>query len=603
MTLVGQSSADAPDVSTFAAIVTVAVAAAAVAGLMLLRQATAPTRVEAAGATMELGDETPALVDLLTGRFEVDDDAVPATVVDLAQRGWFSIEDIGGHVVIRTRQRRPVDDAATAYEERVLRHIERHAVDGVVPTQVLTLGPEGVSERWFRGFAREVTRHGRSLGLCRRRWDVRHIVMAWVLVGVAFAPATLVASTADRTADPTGWRSVANLAIVVAFGIAAVAAWSAGKISRSDAQVDTPLGREVAARWLAVRNHHRATGDFDDKPAAAVAVWDRHLAYATAMGLARRVQREIPFETEHDHKAWSRATGRWRRVKVRYRAFRPSWGQHPGRVLFEGLLQGAFSVALVVLGFYIAGDDSSFDMLTDEQRRWIGLAGLIVAVVAAAVVAFCLVKVVFGASDLFRRRTVEGEVVRSRIFNANRMLPKTMQRLIRAGSVRHRSTRVYDREAKHQLAIDDGSDDSVVAYVVEPAIYGQVAQGATVRAQVSPLLGYVSAIEVLTPSPRSTASERGVLHPLVEDTVQRAGSKLSGAMGAALARAETMTDDQGRPVLDQRDDDGVTMRERLEQSEGQIDRLRNDPRLAGSPFGQLLDMFLPDSGAEDGDGR
>ena len=41
--------------------------------------------------------------------------------------------------------------------------------------------------------------------------------------------------------------------------------------------------------------------------AASVAIWDQHLAYATAMGLAQKVQRQIPFETEHDRHAWSRA--------------------------------------------------------------------------------------------------------------------------------------------------------------------------------------------------------------------------------------------------------------------------------------------------------
>lgn len=589
------ASNDVLDVSTVAGLSAAIVAAVAVIAMFSLRRSTAPNRVEAAGATMELRDETPALVDLLTGGFEVDDDAVPATVVDLSERGWFTIEELGGRVMIRTRTRRPAGDALTPYEERVLRHIERHAIDGVVPTQVLTIGPEGVSERWFKGFVREVTKHGRTLGLCRRRWDLRHLAMAWALAGVAFAPAVLVSYAADRTSEPTVWGSLGNVFVGLAFLIAMGVAWMAGRISRSDAQADTPLGLEVAAHWQAVRNYYRNTGDFDDKPAASVAIWDRHLAYATALGLARRVQREIPFETEHDTKAWSRATGEWRRVKVRYQAFRPGWGQHPGRVLFEGLLQSAITGALAAGALYVAREESLFESLTDEQRGWIGLAGLVVALLAAAVCAFCVLKVVLGASDLFARRTVEGELVRARVFHAHHRLPKVVRWLIRASSDRHRTGNVDDRRPKHHLAIDDASDESVVAYTVKPSIFRQVRQGARVRARVSPRLGYVASIEMLAPPQASAASEAASLHPLVEETIGKVGSTSAGAMSAALDRAEAMTDDQGRPLLDQPDDDGVTMRQRLEQSQGQLDQLRNDPRLAASPFGKLLDSFLGDN--------
>jgi hypothetical protein len=425
-----------------------------------------------------------------------------------------------------------------------------------------------------------------------------------VLAGVAFAPAMLVASTANRTSDPTGWGAVGNLLVGAAFMVALAAGGLAGKISASDAQADTAEGRAVAEHWLAVSNHYRSTGDFADKPAASVAIWDRHLAYATAMGLARRVQREIPFETEHDRRAWSRATGEWRRVKIRYQAFRPNWGVHPGRVLFEGLIQGVLSGVVAVVGYRVARDESILDGLTDAQRRWISLGGLVVGLLAAAVFVFCLAKVVLGLLDLFRRRTVEGELVRRRLFKTGHRLPKVVQWLAWSGRNQQGTSREYNRNAKHHLAIDDGSDESVVAYVVKPAIYGQVSQGARVRLQVSPLLGYVSSIEVLTPAPRSAASESAVPHALVEDTLESVGTAATGSIGAALARAETMTDESGRPLLDQTDDEGVTMRRRIEQSHGQLDRLRNDPRLASSPLAGLLDSVLggiTDAGDADAD--
>jgi len=52
-----------------------------------------------------------------------------------------------------------------------------------------------------------------------------------------------------------------------------------------------------------------------------------------------------------------------------------------------------------------------------------------------------------------------------------------------------------------------------------------------------------------------------------------------------------MTDESGRPLLDQVDDEGVTLRERLSESQGQLDRMRSDPRLADSPLAGIFDAI------------
>ena len=63
-------------------------------------------------------------------------------------------------------------------------------------------------------------------------------------------------------------------------------------------------------------------------------------------------------------------------------------------------------------------------------------------------------------------------------------------------------------------------------------------------------------------------------------------------MQAALSTLENATDEDGRPILDQTDEEGVTMRERLQQSNDQMASLRNDPRIRNSPIaGFLADRF------------
>ena len=91
------------DPSPVAAVAALVCSLAAGAGLLWLWLSTAPRRVRPAGETMELRDETPALVDLLTGGFEVEDDAVTATAVDLAHRGYYTFEEYGGKLEIRLR--------------------------------------------------------------------------------------------------------------------------------------------------------------------------------------------------------------------------------------------------------------------------------------------------------------------------------------------------------------------------------------------------------------------------------------------------------------------------------------------------------------------
>ncbi len=588
-------------VSTAVGVATFLVAIAAVLAIGWIGWRARPQGIRPGAATMDLRDETPALVDLLTGGFEVEDDAVPATVVDLAQRGWFTIEEAGERTIIRTR-RHPTDDELTAYEQRVLRHIERHAIDGVVPTHVLTIGSDGVSDRWFRGFVREVSAHGRSLGLCVKRFGFRQVATVWALTGVAFAAPVLVGVFAQRDDDPTAWGSVGNLLVGLSFLTAMLASWLAGRVTRSDAQAETAAGRAAAEHWLGVRDHYEAVGSFGEKPAASVAIWDRHLAYATAMGLAPVVQRQIPFETEHDRHAWSRASGSWRRVKVRYFAARPNWGDHPGRVLFEGVVQTAVFGVVGYVAFYIARADTELDTLTAQQRQWVGLGGLVVAILCAAAVAVGLLRVVLGVLDLFPRRTIEGEVIRRRVYRRGHRLPKPLQWLLWSGRDEHGMRRDQRRQRKYHLAVDDGSDDSVVAYTVRSSIHGQAPQGARVRMRVSPLLGYVASVELLQAPRASAASESSVAHPLATEAAGAAGAVIVGSLDAVYDRAESLTDEDGRPMLDQTDDEGVTMRQRLEESKQQLDAVRNDPRLANSPMGGLLDAFLG-SGTRDDDQR
>lgn len=606
-----QTSGGALDIGTGAGLTALVLAVIAAAVIAWLHVSTRPTRVRAGEPTMDVGDEPPAVVGLLTSGFRVEDQTMPATVMDLAHRGYFSIDDIGGDRIVLRLRTPPTDDQLTAYETRVLRHVERNQTNGVVPAPVLTLGPQGVSEKWFRSFTREVTKHAQSLGLTRRRWDLKHVGMAWGAVLLAGAPAALLANTAPRTPDPAGWGAPGNLFAGMAFVLTAGLVWVAQRVSRADDQVDLPPGTDAARHWLGVKRYYEDHGRFDEKPAASVAIWDRNLAYATAMGLAPLVQRQIPFETEHDKHAWSRATGHWRRVTVSYRSPVPSWGDRPISVAFRGLVQGVVLGILTYAALYVAGADIELDQLTDDQRRMIGFGALVVAAITATLALVAVVRLVLGVSDLFGKRTVEGELVRRRATQRGDKLPPVIRWLYRNQRDRqYGNVKRGDRlPTTYHLAIDTGDGSRIRAFRVNRRIHDQVRQGAVIRAVVTRRLGYVSSVETITPPPADSPDRDPVeANPLVAETVRRATGALRDRLGAASAaggvagmagRLEEMTDEQGRPVLDQTDDDGVTLRERLAESTSQLDRALADPRIAGSGIAQQILGTLRGDGEPD----
>ena len=143
------------------------------AGLVLLSRT--PPEPPVGPRTLDLGDEPPAVVNFLIHGFRVTDDAVPATLIDLAARNVVDIEQRGPGVFY-VRLRSTGETPLTAYERRVLEHLDRIAVDGVVPADALTTGPQHESVRWRRGFVSAVVSDAQSRGLSREAigWSGLH---------------------------------------------------------------------------------------------------------------------------------------------------------------------------------------------------------------------------------------------------------------------------------------------------------------------------------------------------------------------------------------------------------------------------------------------
>jgi Predicted membrane protein (DUF2207) len=465
-------------------------AAAAVAWFAIfgvLAMLSAPRRVEPGPETLDLpGTEPPAVVNLVTGDWDLGHEAVPATLLDLAACGRVAIDQVGDSTLVRVRADRPGDDRLTGYERMVLDHVRslaRHTADGAVPAEALTTGPGSDAKRWWRRFRTEVHEDARARGLSRSRWSgLQHVILiaaaAAVAVLVGLAGSTLGDDPERTDDDPLG--TLVGFSAVSFGGLVALVEVVSG-------ERDTPQGRASAARWLGLRELLSTNLLFAEQPPAGVAIWNRHLAHGAALGLAHGAVRALPLGAESDRVAWSPVTGRWRVVRISYPLLNPpGYGRHPALVIFFGVVH--LGVAAVLTGTSTLALGTMTDASTDAPVALQAMAVLVVAV-TGAVAARGGWMVYAGLADLFGgRRTAVGRVLRHRVRGNGD------------------STRWY-------VAVDDGMSDRILAWRFFSAVTAP--QGATIRAQVSRRVGHVRDLEVLpgqtaapaVPAPPATATD------------------------------------------------------------------------------------------------
>jgi hypothetical protein len=424
------------DLSGTDAVLTVAAAAAAVAWLVaagILFIGRRPSEPPVGPRTLELGPEPPAVVNFLVNDLRVTDDAVPATLIDLAARNVVDIEQRGPgvfYVRLRPGSKEPLN----TYEQRVLDHLQARAVDGVVPAEAMTTGPGQESMFWRRRFANEVVSDAQRLGLSR---DAVDGPVFTVLTLAAAVPALLV------------WALVAFQAgiVVVGAGVAIL-----GWIRARHPQRETAEGLAAASRWLGVRAELAENEVFPTHSPLTVELWDRLLAYGSALGVAGGASGPLPMGTESDTDAWSAHGGRWRPVRVSYPwLWPPGWGLDP-LVAIVGGLGAAVAGALALYWFGPALFDA-------------GIVGaLLVAPSAAVLVGISLA--VMASADLRSSVEVTGPILRLRAFGD-------------------------DKRRRYYVAVDDGESRTVRAWKVDPRHYVGLTQGETVTAAITPSLGCV----------------------------------------------------------------------------------------------------------------
>lgn len=509
---------------------------ASFAGWLLLHLvvllATRPPRVRPAAATQDLaGDEPPAVVNLLTNGWSVTEDAAESTLLDLAARGCLQLRQPAAdprqttvHVVdadspatsdgsagARGRRAPGGDAPLTDYERQVLEHVRRVAVGEVAPLSALTFRDPVEAARWGRRFASAVEADAKRRGLVRRR----------VPAGVV----TLLDLSAVAPALAIGWFAweLAGRSEPALFAVGLIPyAFLAGVAGRRRGLRGTARGRETAARWLGLRAYLEVDRAFAALPPAAVAVWDRYLAYGAALGVTRVASAALELGMGRRDRVWSAYGGQWHLVRVRYPGRASRYGATVAALVARGLLAVAAGAGLVRLAMLV--EPMAGDQLPAAWHQ--------VAVACAVAGGVLGVRGLYRAArallDVVTTRKVRGEVLW--------VAPWRQARTDDGGVL----------VTLHYLALDDGTADRTTAWALPDQVTRGFGPGDVVEVTVRPWTRRVASLAVVqsrrldvSTSPVTAGRRPAAEPPSRVPSVHRpgsAGGRPSGPPGAGAGR-------------------------------------------------------------------
>ena len=221
----------------------------------------------------DVPDESPAVVASIDDWGVVDSKAFAATVIDLAQRGWLTItEEPGGHRFTRSQQ--TTDELPLRpYETQVLWKLFEGGRATVTQDDLVdeAKADRAASATWMSSFKNQVRDDYQAQGYQARRGPA-----PWLLHGLLVLLALLTAGAALAV---QAWVGVAVA------GAVAVALVPLGLLLRQRTEKGARKHAEVGALKAFLRDFSLV----DDVPVGHLALYERYLVYAVALGVADRL--------------------------------------------------------------------------------------------------------------------------------------------------------------------------------------------------------------------------------------------------------------------------------------------------------------------------
>jgi hypothetical protein len=415
---------------------------AAFAGALLVTKA---RPIAVPPATQEFGGpESPAVVSLITGRWELTEDAAEATFIDLAARKVLEFRQPGNdplQTTVHVRDEKPA--GLNAYETMIFERVRGLAMGGVVPLTALTFRNAGEATGWTKRLNAAIVADARARGFSQRRFSTAVVTALTIVAAVpALALGLAIYLHTRRTGGDSGGAVVAIAFMWFGLGI-----WA----GRSRGERDTAAGRAAAARWLGLKAFLRAHESFADLPPAAVAVWDRYLSYGDAVGATRVCAAVIDLGMGNRRRVWSSFGGTWHRVRVKYPKLFPRYGQKAARLAVKGL--GGLAVAALIVRFNVF----VFDFTPGSIDGWVTLAVRVLILWPLLYGGYTLLGTLV---DVLTPVAVTGEVL-----------------WVETWRTKSQGEDQPSIPVTHYLAVDSGGSDRTVAWACPSGIVGRADVG------------------------------------------------------------------------------------------------------------------------------
>jgi len=226
-------------------------------------------------------DDPPAFVPTLFAWGVVQPIALSATLVDLAQRGYLTIEEVRED---RTILKDKVDWKLTWKEN----HDPVRAFEYAVLEQLFARGPETTqsafatwcrvnrtdADRWWNDVKAKVTRDFKARGYIEGG------------KGAAYALNVIIALAVMGS-------GIATLAAGAAIGAAGLVVGGLQLGLTVPLRRRTPAGAQRVAEWEAFRHFLKDFSHLEDAPVGHLILWERYLVYSVALGVTAEVARAL----------------------------------------------------------------------------------------------------------------------------------------------------------------------------------------------------------------------------------------------------------------------------------------------------------------------
>lgn len=422
--------------------------------------------------TMELGYEPPAVVNLLVNRGEVTQAAADATLLDLAARRILELHQPGSDPAdLLVRVRVPDPAGLSSYERQVFDRVAAGAANRLVPlTQVTQRYAEGGPE-WFGQLRARIAEDARHRGLLHKKYMGSAPVIISVVGGMALGCLGILPFQGPDGSHLSG--AVAFLTAGLWFVLSPVIALVLMLIAQRHFRIArlTPQGYAAGGYWLGVGRWIAAHEDLADLPPAAVAVWDRYLAYGLALGLNQAADDQLDLRTGRTAEFVSTYVGGPRRVIARYPRGPFAYTQAGARITWCLIVFAVWVPVLVFAATHLHGPG---------RGTLYAIGGLILLRSA-----YRLVRAILARAY---RVTATGLVLAA---HAWRPAPAGGQRWI-------------------QVVVDDGRHDTVRPWLLRADRAGDVRAGDVVTLTAQPWTRFGYTLEVHTRRPRAAVGRSAV---------------------------------------------------------------------------------------------